>query len=101
MLNFDFLEKGIGIVSPPYFVYNFSRKVFLILYSINWPNFIVWLPLHPSILGNMCTAIVYFPDCDIMNFEINLIFLIKHLLCMVKIYRQKYEYTENRFFKVK
>ena len=35
MLNSDFLEKGLGIVSPPYFVYDFSRKMFLMLYSIN------------------------------------------------------------------
>ena len=35
MLNFDFLEKGLEIVSPPYFVYDFSRKVFLKLYSNN------------------------------------------------------------------
>ena len=33
MLNFDFLEKGLGIVSPPHFVYDFSRKMFLKLYS--------------------------------------------------------------------
>ena len=24
-LNFDFLEKGLGRVSPPHFVYDFSR----------------------------------------------------------------------------
>ena len=35
MLNFDFLEKGLGIVSPRNFVYEFSTKVFLMLYSIN------------------------------------------------------------------
>ena len=35
MLNFDFLDKGLGIVPPAPFVYGFSRKVFLILYSIN------------------------------------------------------------------
>ena len=29
MLNFDFLEKGVGIVSLPHFVYDFSRKMFL------------------------------------------------------------------------
>ena len=33
MLNFDFLEKGL---------YDFLRKMFVMLYSINWPNFIVW-----------------------------------------------------------
>ena len=26
MPNFDFLEKGLGIVSPSYFVYDISRK---------------------------------------------------------------------------
>ena len=31
MLNFDILEKGLGIVSAPYFVYDFSRKSFLML----------------------------------------------------------------------
>ena len=33
MLNLDFLGKGLGIVSPPHFVYDFSRKMFLKLYS--------------------------------------------------------------------
>ena len=28
MVNFDFLEKGLGIVSLPRFVYDFSRKMF-------------------------------------------------------------------------
>ena len=40
MLNFDFLEKAPGIVSPPHFVYDFSRKMLLMLYSINSPIFI-------------------------------------------------------------
>ena len=31
MLNFEFLEKGLGIVSPPHFVYDFSSKMFLML----------------------------------------------------------------------
>ena len=35
MLNFDFLKKGLGIVSPTHFVYDFSKKMFLKLYSIN------------------------------------------------------------------
>ena len=45
MFNFDFFEKGLEIVSPSHFVYGFSRKMLLILYSINWRNFISWL-LH-------------------------------------------------------
>ena len=35
MLDFDFLEKGLGIVAPPHFVCGFSSKMFLRLYSIN------------------------------------------------------------------
>ena len=41
MLNFDFLEKGLQIVSPPHVVYDFSKKMFLMLYAINKPSFIV------------------------------------------------------------
>ena len=75
MLNFDFLDKGLRIVSPAHFVYDFSTKMFLMLYSMNYPNFIAWLPLLLEILSNMCIAIVCYPDCDVMDFEINLIFL--------------------------
>ena len=35
MLNFDFLDKGLGIVSPAYFVYDFLTKMLLMSYSIN------------------------------------------------------------------
>ena len=31
MLNFDFLEKGLEIVFLTHFVYDFSRKMFLML----------------------------------------------------------------------
>ena len=58
MLNFDFLDKGLGIVSPAHFVYGFSTEMLLKLYSINWLNFIVWLPLPLELLGNMCRAVV-------------------------------------------
>ena len=35
MLSFDFLDKGLGIVSLAHFVYDFSIKMFLVLYPIN------------------------------------------------------------------
>ena len=65
MLNFYILEKGLGIVSPPHCVYDFSTKIF----SINWPNVIVWLPLPLELLDNICIAVVYFPGCDVLNFK--------------------------------
>ena len=58
MLNFDFLEKGLGIVSPVYFVYDASTKMFFMLYSTNSPNFIAWLLILLEILGDMSIAIV-------------------------------------------
>ena len=83
--NFDFL--GLGINSPPHFAYDFSKKIFLMLYSINWPNLFAWLPLLLEILGYM-----YF---DNKSFEINLIFQIKSFLYMTKKSRQKFKYLEN------
>ena len=41
---------------------------FIMLYSINWPNFIIW---------NWSVAIIRRPGCDVVNLEINLIFLMK------------------------
>ena len=35
MLDSDSLGKVMGVVSLPHFVYDFSRKMFLMLYSIN------------------------------------------------------------------
>ena len=35
MLLFNFIEKGLGIVFPPHFEYDFSRKMFLMFYFIN------------------------------------------------------------------
>ena len=81
--------------SPPNFVYDFSRKMFLMLYSINWPNFIVWLPLLLEILGNMCITIICSPGCDVIKFEINLIFLIKLFCCLTEKSRHKFKYLKN------
>ena len=38
IINFDFPEKCLGLVSPPNFVYDFSRIMFLMSFSINWQN---------------------------------------------------------------
>ena len=34
MLHFDFLDNGLGIVSPAHFVYYFSIKMFFMLYLL-------------------------------------------------------------------
>ena len=58
VLNFGFLDEDLGKVSDAHFVYDFSTKMFLMLYSINWPNFIAWLLLLLEILCNMFIAIL-------------------------------------------
>ena len=78
-----FLEKSYtkcgGETSPRSFL-----RLFLILYSINWPNFIDWLPLLLEILGKVYIAIICFLVCDIKNFKVNLNFLIKSFSYITK-----------------
>ena len=59
------------LASPPHFVCNFSRKIFLMSYSIDWQNFIASLPLILEMLGNMCIAIICGLLCDVINCETN------------------------------
>ena len=85
-LNLDFLEKGLGIVYPRNFVYNFSRKIFLMLYSINWPTSL------PNYLYNL----IYWTVCVL---QLQLIFLIqKFSYCKDKILNNL---GMKRAFKVK
>ena len=100
--QFWFFKKCLGLVSPPCFVHDFSRKKFHMLDSINWPNFILWFPLLLEISGNMCTVINCYPVCDVINFEIYLSFLIKSFSYMTKNSEQKRKFLKNkRGFKVK
>ena len=70
MLNFDFLEKGLEKVSPSHFLYDFSRKIFFMLYSIyqmikntSWD------------IGKYVDCNCWFPFSDVINFEVKFIFL--------------------------
>ena len=78
ILSFFKKQKGgLELFSLSHFLHDFWRKTFILLCFINCPNFIAWLPFLCEILGNTCIAIVYEPGPDVINFEINLIFLIK------------------------
>ena len=76
-------KKVPELVSLPHFLHDFWRKMFL-LYSINWRNFIAWLSLVREILGNLGNFVRYcnclLTGCDVVNFEIDLIFPIKSFL---------------------
>ena len=72
--DFGFLLKGLTLDSPMHFVYDFSRKMFVMLYSINWSNFVVWLPLLLRI-GLYVYRKYCYPVCDAITLEINIAFL--------------------------
>ena len=73
-----FLKKwGLELVFLSPFLNYFWRKIFLMLYPINWTNFIAWLLLVCEILGNMCILNACFSGWDVIKFETNLIFLIE------------------------
>ena len=94
MVNFDFLKKGLGIVSPPHFMCDFSRKTLLKLYSINLTKFYCLIAFTSWDIGQYmyCNCLLC---CDVVNFEINLIFLIKPFSYMNKKSREKFKYLEN------
>ena len=96
MLRFDFVKEGLSVVSVSYFVCDFSRNIFLMLYSIKRSNFIVSLRLLLQICCNMCTVIVYDPFCDIINTKVYLSFLIKQFFYMNKYSEQKCKYLKNK-----
>ena len=89
------VKRGLELVSQPYFAHSFWRKIFPLLCSINWRNFTVWLPFLCEILGNMCIAIVCKPGCDVMNFEANLIFIIKLFFLHKQNFVTKLKYLEK------
>ena len=51
-------NKRSGASLLHHLLHNFWRKIFLLLYSITWPYFIVWLLLLCEILGNTCIVVV-------------------------------------------
>ena len=90
-----FFRKGSGTSFLPHFVNDFTRKVFLMLYYINWPNFVVFFLLLLKIFDNICFSIACFQACDVINSEIKLVFLVKLFCYMTRKSRQKFKYIEN------
>ena len=82
--------------SPP-FLHDFWRKIFLVLYSNNWSNFIVCLLVLREILA---ICVLYLLTRLWHKFWNNLVFLIK-LSFLTKKLKQKFIYLEKRAFKIK
>ena len=52
------------------------------------------MPVGLGILDNMCIPVVFYRGCDVINFVINLIFLIKLFLYLIEKSRKTFRYFE-------
>ena len=43
-------ERGLELISLPHFLHDFWAKIFVVLYSINWPNLIDFMPFLREIV---------------------------------------------------
>ena len=93
LIFFKKLKRGLGLVLLPNFWHNFWRKIFLLLYSINCPSFIVWNFLRENeyksishewkeIIIGLCTAqmsykiaTVYLAGCLAIHWSTHSFFL--------------------------
>ena len=66
-----------GLAPPSHFAYDFSRKIFFMLYPVIWTNFTIWFFLIIEKLDNVTIVIICIPVCDVIDFEISISFLIK------------------------
>ena len=95
-LHKAFSKNGVlELVSLLHFLNAFCEKIFLTLYSTDWPSFIVWLSLLLAILGRMCIVVIFCPACGAIKFEINLKLLIKSFFYITKRSKQKCKYLKN------
>ena len=76
-------------------MHEFWRNIFILLNSINWPNFIAWLHLLPEILNNIRILIICEPGRDVIYFEINLNFLTKLFFLHDLKFKTKIKYLGN------
>ena len=95
ILNFDFWKESGNNVSPPHFVHDFLRKIFLTIYELTKFHCVISFPSWDI---RQYIPIVCFSGCYIAIFEIGLIFLIKPFVYRTKNSRQN---LTKRAFKVK
>ena len=76
-VNFNFLAKGLWIVSPPYLYIVYQGNTSHVIF---WPNSIAWLPLLLEISAIYTFAIVYFPGLGIIQKVYTLNLAICHTL---------------------
>ena len=83
-MNFSKKQSEVWTLSPFLIFCMIFEENYFSCYILLCDQIIAWFPLLCEILHNMCVAIVCEPVCDVIKFEINLIFLIKLFLCIQK-----------------
>ena len=103
MLNFGFSENSLGLVSRPHSVYDFSRKMFLMLYILLTDQ-ISLVALTSWDIGQNLYYNCLLTRLWRHKFDINLIFLIKPFCCLtsedknVTILKTKKAFEVNKYF---
>ena len=92
MLNFDFLKKGLGIVSDHNLYMIFQEKYFSCYFLLTDQNS---LPLLLEILVSVCNE-KFFPCCDVIIFENKLIFSNQVVLLHDQKVKTKPKYLETK-----
>ena len=83
------LKKGLGVVSPPYFPYDFQEKYFSSYILLTTQIFLSDCLYFIEIFRKTCATIFRYQFCDVINFEIYLSFLTKPFSSMTKSSEQK------------
>ena len=98
--QFGFFRKGSGNSFPPHlfppYVW-FLRKMFVMLCSINWLIFVVWL-LYVLRYWTICVLKLFLISLWRRKFWNWAIFLIKPFLCMTKKSRQEKYFDNEKSF---
>ena len=89
------LKKGLGVVSPPHFPYDFQEKYFSSYILLTTQIFLSDCLYFIEIFRKTCAAIFRYQFCDVINFEIYLSFLTKPFSSMSKSSEQKLKYLKK------
>ena len=89
------LKKGLGVVSPPHFPYDFQEKYFSSYILLTTQIFLSDCLYFIEIFRKTCAAIFRYQFCDVINFEIYLSFLTKPFSSMNKSSEQKTEISQE------
>ena len=93
--EFWFFRKGTGNSNSIVFCVWFFKKKYFILRSIIWPNLICLIVFSSRDIGQYVYSNCLWTGCSVINFEINLIALIKPFFDMTENSKHKFKYYEN------